>query len=158
MDPPIRAAKKNTSHGNEVLPQDTRHLIQRPRYQRGSLSQDLAGAHEDLLTMLRRRRLKWYGHVSGRSSGLTKIILQSTVKWGGIQGRQKKRWEDNIGKWTDLEFAKSQRAGIWRKLIMRSYVVPQRPPLLRDRWRWNEDFMSFKDALPDYCHCRYTSF
>ena len=29
-----RAPKKNTSHGNEVLPQDTTHLIQRPCYQR----------------------------------------------------------------------------------------------------------------------------
>ena len=38
-----RAAKKNTSHGNVVLPQDTIYLIQRPRYQRGSLCQDPAG-------------------------------------------------------------------------------------------------------------------
>ena len=36
MDPHSRAAKKNTSHGNEVLPQDTTHLIQRPCYQLGS--------------------------------------------------------------------------------------------------------------------------
>ena len=35
--------KKNTSHGNEVLPQDTTHLIQRPCYQRGSPCQDPAG-------------------------------------------------------------------------------------------------------------------
>ena len=27
MDPHTTAAKKNTSHGNEVLPQDTMHLI-----------------------------------------------------------------------------------------------------------------------------------
>ena len=33
----------NTSHGNEVLSQDTTHLIQRPCYQRGSLCQDPAG-------------------------------------------------------------------------------------------------------------------
>ena len=39
----IAGAKKNTSRGNEVLPQDTTHLIQRPRYQRGSLSQDPTG-------------------------------------------------------------------------------------------------------------------
>ena len=37
MDPHSRAAKNNTSHGSEVLPQDTTHLIQRPCYQRGSL-------------------------------------------------------------------------------------------------------------------------
>ena len=43
MDPDSRAPKKNTSHGNEVLPQDTTHLIQRPRYQRESPWQDPAG-------------------------------------------------------------------------------------------------------------------
>ena len=43
MDPHSRAPKKSTSHGNEVLPQDTTHLIQRPCYQRGSPCQDPAG-------------------------------------------------------------------------------------------------------------------
>ena len=44
MDPHSRAPKKNTSHGNEVLPQDTAHLIQRPCYQRGSPCQDPEGS------------------------------------------------------------------------------------------------------------------
>ena len=43
MDPHSRAPKKNTSHRNEVLPQDATHLIQRPCYQRGSPCQDPAG-------------------------------------------------------------------------------------------------------------------
>ena len=43
MDPHSRAPKKNTSHGNEVLPQDTTRLIQRPCYQGGSPCQDPAG-------------------------------------------------------------------------------------------------------------------
>ena len=43
MDPHSRAPKKNTSHRNEVLPQDTTHLIQRPCYQRGSPFLDPAG-------------------------------------------------------------------------------------------------------------------
>ena len=43
MDPHSRAPKTNTSHGNEVLPQDTMRLIQRPCYQRGSPCQDPAG-------------------------------------------------------------------------------------------------------------------
>ena len=43
MDPHSTAPKKNTSHRNEVLPQDTTHLIQRPCYQWGSLCQDPAG-------------------------------------------------------------------------------------------------------------------
>ena len=39
-----------------------------------------------------------------------KLILQGTVKGRRRQGRQRKRWEDNIREWTGLEFAKSQRA------------------------------------------------
>ena len=76
--------------------------------------------HKDLLTMVKRRKLQWYGHVSC-SSGQAKTILQGTVKGGRRQGRQRKRWEDNIMEWTSLEFAKSQRAvenrEKWRKLV-----------------------------------------
>ena len=94
------------------------------------------GPHEDLLTMVKRRKLQWYGHVS-RSSVLAKTILQGTVKGGRRQGRQRKRWEDNIMEWTGLEFAKSQRTvenrGKWGKLVAESSVVPQRPSWLRDR-------------------------
>ena len=43
IDPHSKAPKKNTSHGNGVLPQDTTHLLQRPCYQQGSLCQDQAG-------------------------------------------------------------------------------------------------------------------
>ena len=71
--------------------------------------QQAIGPHEDLLTIVKRRKLQWYGHVS-RSSGLAKTILHNTLKGGRIQGRQRKRWEDNIREWTDLEFGRSQRA------------------------------------------------
>ena len=64
--------------------------------------------HEDL-TIVKRRKLQWYGNVS-RSSGLAKTILQGKVKGGRRQGRLRKRWEDNIREWTGLEFAKSLRA------------------------------------------------
>ena len=65
--------------------------------------------HKDLLTIVKRHKLQWYGHVSC-SSGLAKTILQGTVKVGRRQGRQRKRWEDNIREWIGLEFGKSQRA------------------------------------------------
>ena len=70
--------------------------------------QQAIGPHEDL-AIVKRRKLQWYGHVS-RSSGLAKTILQGTVKRKRTQGRQRKRWEENIREWTGLEFAKSQRA------------------------------------------------
>ena len=97
--------------------------------------QQAIGPHEDLLTTVKRCKLQWYGHVS-RSPGLAKTNLQGTVKGGRRQGRQKKRWENNITEWTSLEFAKSQRAvenrEKWRKLVAKSSVVPQRPSRLRD--------------------------
>ena len=98
--------------------------------------QQAIGPHEDFLTIVKRRKLQWYGHVF-RSSGLAKTILQGTVKGGGgRQGRQRKRRGDNMRKWTGLEFAKSQRAvenrEKWRKLVAKSSVVPQRPLRLRD--------------------------
>ena len=90
----------------------------------------------DLLTIVNRRKLQWYGHVS-RSSGLAKTVLQGTMKGGRRQGRQRKRWEDNIREWTGLEFAKTQRVvenrGKWRKLVAKSSVVPQRPSCSKDR-------------------------
>ena len=70
--------------------------------------QQASGPHEDL-TIVKTRKLQWYGHVS-HSIGLAKTILQDTVKGGRTKGRQRKRREDNIREWTGLEFAKSQRA------------------------------------------------
>ena len=98
--------------------------------------QQAIGPHVDLPTILKRRKLQWYGHVS-RSSGLAKTILQGTVKGWRRQGRVRKRWGDNIREWTCLEFAKSKRAvenrRKWRKLVAKSFVVPRRPSRLRDR-------------------------
>ena len=78
------------------------------------------GPHEDLLTTVKRCKLQWYGHLACLS-GLTKTILQGTVKGERRQGRQRKRWEDNIREWTGLEFGKSQRSvedrEKWRKLV-----------------------------------------
>ena len=97
--------------------------------------QQAIGSHENLLTIVKRSKQQWYGHVS-RLLRLTKT-LQGRVKMGRRQGRQRKRWEDNIREWTGLEFAKSQRAvenrEKWRKLVVKSSVVPQRPSPFRDR-------------------------
>ena len=62
--------------------------------------QQAIGPHEDLLTMVKRGKLKWYWHVS-HSSGLAKTILRGTMKGGRRQGWQIKRREDNIREWMD---------------------------------------------------------
>ena len=138
MDPQSRAPKKNTSHGMRCYLKIL-HISNKDHVTNEEVCakiQQATGPHEDPLTIVKRRKLQWYGHVS-RSSGLAKTILQGTVKGGRRQGRQRKRWEDNISEWTGLEFGKCQRAvesrGKWRKLVAKSSVVPQRPSRLRDR-------------------------
>ena len=89
--------------------------------------QQAIGPREDLLTIAKRRKLRWCGHVS-RSSGVAKTILQGTVKRGRRQGRERKRCEDNVREWTGMEVAKSKRAvenrQKWRKLVEKLSVVP----------------------------------
>ena len=89
MDPQSRAAKKITSQGNEVLPQNicVSYKDNVTNEDVHAKVQQATGPHEDLMTMVKRRKRKWCGHVF-RSSGLAKRILQST---GRRQGRQKKR-------------------------------------------------------------------
>ncbi|KAK2185576.1 hypothetical protein NP493_228g07008 [Ridgeia piscesae] len=87
------------------------------------------GPHEDLLTTVKRRKLKWYGHIT-RSTGLANTILQGTVQGGRRRGRPKKRWEDNIPEWTGMTLSaamrKTERREEWRELVARSSVAPQR--------------------------------
>ena len=98
--------------------------------------QQAIGPHDDLLAIVKRRKIKWYGHVT-RSSGLAKTILQGTVQGGRRRGRQKKRWEDNICEWTGLTLTEALRASEdrerWRWIAHESSVAPQRPCGLRDR-------------------------
>ena len=49
--------------------------------------------HEDLLTIVRPRKMQWYGHVP-RSSGLAKTILQGTMKGG----KKKRQTEEEMGR------------------------------------------------------------
>ena len=52
--------------------------------------QQAIGPREDLLTIVKKRKVQWYGHVS-RSSSLAKTIMQGTMKGGRRQGSQRKR-------------------------------------------------------------------
>ena len=78
-------------------------------------------------------RLSYKDHVTNEEvrakiQQAIETILQGTVKGGRRQGRQKKRWENNIRECTGLEFARSQKAvenrEKWRKLVVKSPVVP----------------------------------
>ena len=89
------------------------------------------GEYDELLTLVKKRKLRWFGHVS-RSSGFAKTILQGTVKGKRKRGRQKKSREDNIKEWTGMDFASPTRAAEnrsrWKGIVANSSVVPRRPP------------------------------
>ena len=89
----------NISYKDHVTNEEIRNRIQ-----------NATGMHDDLLTMVKKRKLRWYGNIS-RSSGMAKTILQGTVKGARRRGRQKKRWEDNIKEWREwgLEIPWGQR-------------------------------------------------
>ena len=64
--------------------------------------QQAIGPHEDLLTIVKRRKLQWYCHVS-RSLGLAKTILQGTVKGEkdkADRGRGRKTTSGNGQAWS----------------------------------------------------------
>ena len=69
------------------------HFLQRPCDERGGSQQnpECNWSAWYLLIMVKKRTLRWYGHIS-RSSGMVKTILQGTVKGARRRGRQK-RWE-----------------------------------------------------------------
>ena len=88
------------------------------------------GEYNELLNLVKKRKLRWFGHVS-RSSDLAKTVLQGTVKGQRKRGRQKKRWEDNIKEWAGMDLASSTRAAKnrtrWTGIVANSSVVPRRP-------------------------------
>ena len=87
------------------------------------------GEYHELLTLVKKRKLRWFGHVS-RSSGLAKTILQGTVKG--------KRWEETISKsgqeWTLPAQLGQLKTGLDGKGLLRIHLwCPNDLPRLRDR-------------------------
>lgn len=81
------------------------------------------GEHENLITTIRKRKLKWYGHVT-RSSGLAKTILQGRIEGTRRRGRPNKQWLHNITEWTGKSVAETSITAHdrkeWRKLVDRN--------------------------------------
>ena len=140
----------NISYKDHVTNEEVRNRIQ-----------NAMGVHYDLLTMVKKRKLIWYGHIS-RSSGMAKTTLQGTVKGERRRGRQKKRWKDNIKEWTGMGFGDSLRTAEdregWEGIVATSSVMPRRPPRLRDwdEMRW-DDYYKRHDRRKSV-HSKFTFF
>ena len=122
---------------NEVLPQDTTHLIQKPCYERGSPCQDPAG--------------NW---TTRRPDDRNET--QTAVKWSCFpfiktgqnhlarhseRGKKTRRTEEEVERQhqgmdkpgvRQVPKGSGEQGGKWRKLVAKSSVVPERPSRLRD--------------------------
>ena len=83
----------NISYKDQVTNEEVRNGIQ-----------NAVGVHDDLLTMVKKRKLRWYGHIS-RSSNMAKTILQGAVKEqeGEADRRRNGKTTSRIGREWDLE-------------------------------------------------------
>ena len=88
------------------------------------------GVYDELQTLVKKRKLRWFGHVS-RSSGLAK-----DNPTGHSERKKKKRQtEEEMGRhikeWTGMDFASSTRTAEnrtrWKGIVANSSVVPRRP-------------------------------
>ena len=64
------------------------------------------GEYDKLLTLVKNRKLRWFGHVS-RYSGLAKIILQGTVK-----GKKKRQAEEEVERHYQRHYERVDRNGL----------------------------------------------
>ena len=98
-------------------------------------SQQAVGLHEVLLTIVKRRKLQWCGHVS-RSSGLAKTILQDNER-----GKTSRQTEEEVGrqhKGMDRPGVRhvpegNGEQGKMEEQVAKSSVVPQIPSRFKDR-------------------------
>ena len=149
-----RAPKKNTSHWNEVLSQDT-HLLQRPCYQWGSPCQDPAG--------------NWttWRPPDGCKETQTAVVwpcflfirsCQNHLARHSERGKETRWTKEEVGRqhqgngqaWSSSSPRRQWRTGKkWRKLAAKSSMVSQRPSRLRDWWdeKWerNRRLLSFQN-------------
>jgi hypothetical protein len=57
------------------------------------------GGLDSLLTVAKKRKLRWFGHVT-RAKGTLANILQGIVEGNRKRGRPKRIWMDNVKDWT----------------------------------------------------------
>ena len=103
----------NISYKDHVTNEEVRNRIQ-----------ITIGVHNDLLTMVKKRKLRWYGHIS-RSSGMAKTILQG--RWKEQEGEEDRRRDGKItsrnGREWVLEIAWGQRkTGKGGKVLLQRHL------------------------------------
>ena len=90
----------NTSYKDHVTNEEDR-----------SRTQDAAVVHDDLLTIVKKCKLRWSGHIS-RSSCMAKTVLQGPVKGARSRGTTKTRQHQRMNRNRGWKFPEgSERQG-----------------------------------------------
>lgn len=113
IDAHSRALKKDSGTGKEMRCYrtflDISYLIYTSNDQIRNNIQHHNEPHDDLLTRVKERNLRWYGHET-RSNGLAMTVLLETVEGG--RNRDKGRNGDNMKEWTGIFFFRRHK--YWR--------------------------------------------
>ena len=115
----------NISYKDRVTNKEVRNRIQ-----------NATGVYDDLLTMVKKRKLRRYGHI-WRSSGMAKTILQGTVKGARRRGRRDGKITSRNGVWRFPESKRKTGKGgnvllqrhLWSPDDLRGYGTE-----MRERW------------------------
>ena len=127
-----------------MLPQDTMHLIQRPQrpcYQRRSPRKNPAGNRTTRRPLNHRKETQTnvvWTRFPSITSGPNHLARHNE------KGKKTRQTEEEVGRqhqrmdrpWVRQVPESSGEQRKWRKLVVKSSVVHQRSPRLRDRWRW----------------------
>ena len=77
------------------------------------------GRHDSLLSVAKKWKLRWFGHVVKAKGTLANTILQGTVEGTRKRGRPKRIWMDDIKDWTGrnveklLPLAENRSGAVW---------------------------------------------
>ena len=107
----------------------------RPNNDVRSRTVQAAGPYHLLLSIVRRRKINLFGHVT-KGSSLAKTVLQDTVPGGRGRGRPKTSWGADLREWMGMSEEQLLRAATereqWRQLAWSASLVPLRPPRLSE--------------------------
>ena len=86
--------------------------------------------YDELLTLVKEWKLRWFGCISGSLAGVT--LTSSLVSHIGGNGGQRERWDDNIKGRTVMDSASTTRSdeerARWKRIVVKSdSVVPHQP-------------------------------
>ena len=91
------------------------------------------GDQETLMSHIKKKKLKWFGHVSRHEGNLdlAYTIMHGSVPGKRSQGRPRLNWFNNISRWTGQSVYKAKTLTAdrneWRQVIVEQ-MVHLRPP------------------------------